>query len=228
MGIPSLSIDSSLDPCPVKTAVVWAYGIQELHHPDNGLPAYLAEAAENFRQKGENQWSPNMKKRVRQMLRHGKYSPSGRGKPASEYICKMAEKNKLPSINHPVDINNAVSLRTGLPGSVFDLAKTGKHLALRRGQADEHYIFNQAGQSIKLQDLLLVCYRRQDAWIPCGNPVKDSMETKIFDACKDVVAVIYAPIDEADQSLEKAGALYHSLLSTHTKPRNAGFFLVLP
>src|SRR5262245_65981101 len=43
---------------------------------------------------------------VRDMLRHGKYKPTGRGKPASEYILRADDENSLPRINNCVEINN--------------------------------------------------------------------------------------------------------------------------
>ena len=58
---------------------------------------------------------------VRHLLRHGGFKPTGRSKPASEYLIKSAGEGTLSSINGAVDACNAVSLHSGLPISVVDL-----------------------------------------------------------------------------------------------------------
>src|SRR4051812_6393744 len=58
---------------------------------------------------------------VRALLRHGGFKPTGRSKPASEYLIKAAGEGTLASINLAVDACNAVSLHSGLPISVVDL-----------------------------------------------------------------------------------------------------------
>src|SRR6266540_965066 len=58
---------------------------------------------------------------VRALLRHGGFKPSGRSKPASEYLIRAAREGLLKPINLAVDACNAVSLHSGLPISVVDL-----------------------------------------------------------------------------------------------------------
>ena len=67
--------------------------------------------------------SEERRKAVRELLRHGGYKPTGRGKPASEYLVKAVLSGKLGTINPAVDCCNAVSLHSGLPISVVDLDK---------------------------------------------------------------------------------------------------------
>lgn len=129
---------------------------------------------------------------VRDLLRFGSYKPTGRGKPASEYLLKAARQDKFPRINNLVDLNNLVSLRSLLPISLIDLGRAATNVfTVRRGRPEEAYVFNSAGQEIGLQDLLLVARGPQDE--PCANPVKDSMATKLDEAATDVMAVLYAP-----------------------------------
>src|SRR5687768_8683584 len=53
---------------------------------------------------------------VRQMIRAGGFKPSGRNKPAQEYLLRTAmEPDGLPFIFNVVDWINAVSLSSGLP-----------------------------------------------------------------------------------------------------------------
>jgi DNA/RNA-binding domain of Phe-tRNA-synthetase-like protein len=141
--------------------------------------------------------------KVRQILRHGKYKPTGRGKPASEYLGRAAREGQFPRINGLVDALNLVSLTSALPISLLDLeGAQSTTFRLRRGRAGESYVFNLAGQTIELEDLLLVAALPQDR--PLANPVKDSMQSKIKDHTKNALAVIYAPAH--DPELPKAKA----------------------
>src|SRR5262245_54199405 len=45
---------------------------------------------------------------VRQLLRHGGFKPTGRSKPASEYLLKAVGEGRLTSINVAVDVCNVV------------------------------------------------------------------------------------------------------------------------
>jgi len=148
---------------------------------------------------------------VRDMLRFGKYKPTGRGKPASEYLLKAAVEDRFPRINNLVDVNNWISLTSLLPISLIDLEKCGSsRFVLRRGRAGESYVFNSAGQVIELEDLLLVAHLPADA--PCANPVKDSMATKLSEGSADVLAVIYAPASLAAAAREAAARFEEALL----------------
>ena len=60
---------------------------------------------------------------VRNLLRHGGFKPSGRSKPASEYLISAVEKGRLGSINAAVDCCNVASLHSGLPISVVDVGR---------------------------------------------------------------------------------------------------------
>ena len=135
-------------------------------------------------------------------------------------------ENAFPLVNGPVDVNNAISLDSGLPGSIFDSDLSGPSLLLRRGLPGEAYVFNPAGQSIDLEDLLLVCRRTAAGWEPCGNAVKDAMITKVRDSTRRVVAVLYAPPDEPAAAVEGWARRYAGLLQTHCGARECGFCLV--
>src|SRR6185312_1576641 len=63
----------------------------------------------------------NVRGAVRELLRHGGYKPTGRGKPASEYLLRAVGEGALTSINAAVDACNVASLHSGLPISVVDL-----------------------------------------------------------------------------------------------------------
>jgi DNA/RNA-binding domain of Phe-tRNA-synthetase-like protein len=150
----------------------------------------------------------DVKGAVRDLLRFGKYKPTGRGKPASEYLAKAAREARFPEINNLVDINNLVSLSSQLPISLVDLDLAGStNLEIRRGREGESFEFNAGGQIIDLRDLLLVAVDD----VPRANPVKDSMATKLTDASKDVCAVLYAP-SALRERLETATESFRSLV----------------
>src|SRR4051812_43526603 len=69
---------------------------------------------------------------IRDLLRHGGYKPTGRGKPASEYLIRAATDGALASINLAVDACNVTSLHSGLPISVvdFDRAQPPFHIGI--------------------------------------------------------------------------------------------------
>ena len=151
-----------------------------------------------------------LRKNVRNMLRFGKYKPSGRGKPASEYLFEAAKEGIFPFINNFVDALNFVSLISGLPISLIDneKAKT-ENFRIRRGRKGESYVFNKSGQVLNLEDLLLTATNEEDE--PIATPVKDSQKTKIDEKSKNLTAIIYSPIELEEilkNSLEELTTLY--------------------
>jgi DNA/RNA-binding domain of Phe-tRNA-synthetase-like protein len=222
-----LEIDASLQPSPLIAGLVWAEEIERPFATDRP-PDFLTEAVLEARRAGEEYVSAGMRASVRKMLRYGKYHPSGRGKPASEFLLRVALQNEFPLVNAPVDVNNVISLASGLPASIFDSDVSGTHLLIRRGHPGEAYLFNTSGQSIDLQDLVVVCRKNQGNWEPCGNPVKDSVATKISRGTKDVIAVIYAPVDQPMEVLGHWVEKYAMLLSSHCAAETTGYRIVEP
>lgn len=222
-----VTIDRTLVPCPAALALVWAKGI-EAPRPTAQPRPFLVELLARVESAGEAFVPAGRRAAVRQMLRHGNYRPSGRGKPASEFLLRAATGGEFPWVNAPVDVNNAISLESGLPGSIFDAARSGPRLLLRRGEAGERYVFNRSGQEIDLEDLLVVCRRVEGAWVPCGNPVKDAMSTKISEATTDVVAVLYAPVELPFEELRGWGERFRDRLREICGASEAGVALVRP
>jgi hypothetical protein len=216
-----LHIDPALDPPPAAVALIWAEELDPVS-PTETAPADLEALLERIRAAGASFLSEERRIGVRRMLRYGVYRPSGRGKPASEFLLRAALEGSFPLINGPVDVNNAISLESGLPGSIFDAARSGRRLLLRRGREGEQYTFNPAGQVIDLQDLLLVCRLADGESIPCGNPVKDAMETKVGADTRDVVAVLYAPADEPRDALRVWADRYAARLEDTCGATRAG------
>jgi DNA/RNA-binding domain of Phe-tRNA-synthetase-like protein len=111
---------------------------------------------------------------VRALLRYGGFKPTGRSKPASEYLLKAVREGGLASINVAVDVCNVVSLHSGLPISVVDLDRAREPFRVGVALPGSSYVFNASGQTIDLGGLLCLF----DADGPCANAVKDAQRTK--------------------------------------------------
>jgi DNA/RNA-binding domain of Phe-tRNA-synthetase-like protein len=124
---------------------------------------------------------------VRDLLRHGGYKPTGRGKPASEYLVRAVGEGKLSSINAAVDACNAVSLHSGLPVSVVDLDRAAPPLRVALAPPGAAYVFNASGQTIDVEGLLCLL----DAQGPCANAVKDAQRTKTSPGTVHTLSVLW-------------------------------------
>lgn len=131
--------------------------------------------------------SDTIKAEVRNLLRHGGYKPTGRGKPASEYLIKAVTQELLRPINLSVDACNVVSLHSGLPISVVDLDRVQAPLRVDLGPEGSTYVFNASGQEIKVAGLLCL----HDAEGPCANGVKDSQRTKTHDGTTRTLSLVW-------------------------------------
>lgn len=132
---------------------------------------------------------------ARDVLRNGSYKPTGRGKPASEYLFSAAQQGRFPRVNALVDAANLVSLAHLVPISLWDLELSGSRcFEFRLGAAGESYLFNPSGQSLELHDLVSGYALGGRVAQPIVTPVKDSMATKITPASRNVAACIYYPL----------------------------------
>lgn len=153
------------------------------------------------------QRSEELRAAVRDMLRHGGYKPTGRGKPASEYLVRAAGEGVLRCINPAVDACNIVSLHSGLPISVVDVDRLEPPLAVRLAAAGCRYVFNEAGQEIDVEGLPCL----HDAQGPCANAVKDAQRTKTHAGTRTTLSLVWATTT-ARQQLESATTWYRELL----------------
>lgn len=124
---------------------------------------------------------------MRDLLRHGGFRPTGRSKPASEYLLKAANEGALGSINLAVDVCNAVSLHSGLPISVVDPDRLREPLQVAIAPEGASYVFNRAGQEIDLGGLLCLL----DADGPCANAVKDAQRAKTDESTRRTLSLIW-------------------------------------
>jgi DNA/RNA-binding domain of Phe-tRNA-synthetase-like protein len=133
------------------------------------------------------QSSDEVRAAVRDMLRHGGFKPTGRSKPASEYLLRAAAEGKLSAINPAVDTGNAVSLHSGLPISVVDPSALEPPLGVAVAAPASSFVFNHAGQVIDVSGL--VCLH--DGKGPCANAVKDAQRSKTSQATTRTISLIW-------------------------------------
>ncbi|MDP2312576.1 MAG: hypothetical protein Q8P41_06690 [Pseudomonadota bacterium] len=151
---------------------------------------------------------------VRDLLRHGGFKPTGRSKPASEYLIKAAAEGFLGPINVVVDACNAVSLHSGLPISVIDLDRAVRgpdDAPLRVGiaPAEASYVFNASGQTIDIAGLLCLF----DAEGPCANAVKDAQRTKTTPETRRTLSILWGGAGQRAR-VDQAMAWYRALLES--------------
>lgn len=208
----SVPLHLSLEHPDLLVGWVSARGVR-VEESDERLRALVDEAVEAARARTADE---SLRAGVRDLLRGYGYKPSGRGKPASEFLAAAAVTGRFPTVVNVVDVNNLLSLETGWPMSIFDLdrARTGGvELEVRLGRPGEEFVFNAAGQSIDIGGLISVARVGGEA---IGNPVKDSMTTKVGAETDAVLGVIYASRQVADAAEVAATARrFGALLSAH-------------
>ena len=137
---------------------------------------------------------------VRGMLRKGGYKPSGRNKPAQEYLQRcLREGDGLPVILPAVDVLNTLSVSFGLPISMLGTRYFPEGVAIRLGAAGESFVFNSGGQALEVEGLV-VCCGGVGRRVPLGSPVKDSMAGKIGPEDRDLICLIYGPSETISES----------------------------
>src|SRR5690625_2556020 len=163
------------------------------------LEELLHERAEDL-----TEFEDDFRLACRDMLRIGSYKPTGRSRPASEYLLRTATNSSFPRINPVVDLINYISLKYLVPLSLWDMEKVKADSWLfRTGSNEESYVFNASGQAIALQDLATGYAVTQSKEQPIVNPVKDSLQTKTDENTRKAGIAIYYPAHWArEPSLE--------------------------
>jgi DNA/RNA-binding domain of Phe-tRNA-synthetase-like protein len=209
------SLVISLPPSSLRVGLIEARNIKV--KPSS--PDYRNQIASDMRKylSPDFIYPDHMQKGVRSLLKTFGFHPSGRSRPASEYLFKdLQNRGEFNFINNVVDINNHLSLLSHLPISTFDLARAGYDLCLRIGLDDETYIFNREGQTLSLKKLLVVAKQGEDR-AAIGSPVKDSQATKITDETRDIAVIIYCPANiTTEEELQRLLERYMLLLKKET------------
>jgi DNA/RNA-binding domain of Phe-tRNA-synthetase-like protein len=147
---------------------------------------------------------------VRALLRQGGFKPTGRSKPASEYLLKAVREGMLAPINLAVDVCNVVSLHSGLPISVVALDRAQPPFRVGVAPAGSSYVFNASGQTMDLGGLL--CLWDRDG--PCGNAVKDAQRTKTSAETTRTLSLIWGTTALPGRAAQTE-VWYRSLLEQH-------------
>jgi len=196
-----LTFENKLD-APVIIGIVTARNIS-INEPLPEMERRLEEVLEQ-RKNELSETEDAFRRASRDMLRNGSYKPTGRGKPASEYLLKTARKGSFPRINTVVDINNYISLKYLTPISLWDLdsAET-EFYQFKLGDDEDEFVFNKGGQAIDLKDLVTGYAKHGDNWQPFINPIKDSLQTKTTDETRNIgVAVYYPKVESRSRLIE--------------------------
>jgi DNA/RNA-binding domain of Phe-tRNA-synthetase-like protein len=197
-----LSFVNALARNDVAIGIVAATGVS-----DAGSSGALRAATERCvaeRQSGLQGELLTVQLACRDMLRNGRYKPTGRGKPASEYLVRAATEAVFPQINGLVDAINLVSLQHLVPISLWDVERANSNeYRFRLGRADERYVFNRSGQELALEDLIIGA--ASDGTVPEGRPivnaVKDSLATKTHESTSQIAAAVYCPLRAIDEAM---------------------------
>jgi DNA/RNA-binding domain of Phe-tRNA-synthetase-like protein len=169
--------------------------LQALLHVDAAAPLHSDDA---------------VREAVRALLRHGGFKPTGRSKPASEYLLRAVREGALSSINLAVDVCNIVSLHSGLPLSVVDLDRARAPFRVGVAPAGASYVFNASGQTIDLGGLLCLF----DADGPCANGVKDAQRTKTGSETRQTLSIVWGTTALPGRAA-KTEEWYRALLEQH-------------
>lgn len=153
--------------------------------------------------------SDTVRAEVRQLLHHGGFRPSGRSKPAAEYLYAAHAEGRFPRINTAVDACNAISLWSGLPISLVDIDRVVGPLTVTVLPMGTSYVFNPSGQVIDAGGLLSVT----DAEGPTGTPVKDAQRTKTHDATRTTLSIVWGTRALPGRTA-KATTWYRELVAT--------------
>jgi DNA/RNA-binding domain of Phe-tRNA-synthetase-like protein len=140
---------------------------------------------------------------VRDLLRNGGFKPSGRNKPASEYLSRG-----LPTINVAVDAGNAISLHGGLPVSVVDLDRLVPPLRVGVAPAGTRFPFNPSGQVLDASGLLCLF----DADGVSATPVKDAQRTKTTDQTLHILCIVWGVAAHGEHG-RRVAAAYRDLVA---------------
>ncbi len=216
-------------PSKLRLGIVLAQGVAA-NSTISELDARIEDRLKDL-QAGLNSQEETFKGVVRDVFRNGSYKPTGRAKPASEYLLRTALEGSFPRINGLVDCCNLISLESLLPISIWDVAASkSERFEFRLGHEAESYVFNTSGQSIDLKDLIVGCaLDASGALNPIVNAIKDSMGTKTSPSTFTVAAAIYAPFEEGPNgSLADVCQSFVGLLGQTSEAARASFCILNP
>lgn len=136
---------------------------------------------------------------VRAMFRAWGMDPS-KYRPSSEALLRRVVQGKgLYFISNIVDLVNLGSIETAWPYGCYDRAKVFPPIVFRHGQPGESY--ERVGKEMwHLEGRPALA----DTEGPFGAPISDSTRTRITEATREVLIVVYAPAAARDSDVQDA------------------------
>lgn len=121
----------------------------------------------------------------------------GRYRVSSEALLRrVRRKDELYHINSVVDVNNLISVESGLSAGSYDLAQIDGPITFRKAENGEGY--SGIGKSFLDMENMLVLADHQGIF---GSSMSDSTRAMVSENSKDILVVIYCFEDDMD--LEK-------------------------
>lgn len=179
-----LAIDRSLEELGVTLG--WLTADVVIKPSDESLLALLAEQAATIHSTAMRPQDHPAIAATRQAYKLLGKDPA-RYRPAAEALRRRVSQGKeLFQINNIIEINNLVSLMTGISIGSYDRATLHPPIVLRAAKPDEYYHGIGRG-SLNLEGLPVLC----DAHGPFGSPTSDSERSMIRDATRSILMVFF-------------------------------------
>lgn len=143
-------------------------------------------------------------------------------RPSGEALIRRISSGKgIYRINTAVDVNNVVSMLTGLPCGSYDADKLHPPITFLIGKPGEAYI-GIAGKELDAENKLLT----RDSVSIFGGPTADSGRTAITHSTKNVLMLIYLPPNSPEETLQKAIVLAKEYMpqATGCRVENSGTY----
>lgn len=108
-------------------------------------------------------------------------------------IRRIKQKKGLYHVNTVVDVNNLISIETGLSVGSYDVEKIEENITLTLGKENEGYV-GIGKDFINMENLLLLSDKKG----AFGSPTSDSRRTMITESSTKILTVIYCFSDDMD------------------------------
>lgn len=159
---------------------------------------------------------------VRRLFKSVGIDPS-RYRPSAEALVRRIVKGQgLYHINCIVDINNICSIESLFPLGAYDQERIEGDVTVRLGTSDE--VYQGIGREINIAGKLASA----DGQGAFGSPIADSDRTKITEATRSVLVLLYAPRDTDDAEIKKTLDRFAALAAEHAGARLYGSGIRLP
>lgn len=143
-----------------------------------------------------------------------------RYRPSAEALLRRIARGEAPvRVNAVVDVNNLVSIETGISIGCYDADRIGGDVIMRRGEAGESYEGIGRGP-LNLEGLPLLA----DAAGPFGCPTSDSERTKVTAQTANVLMVLFD--FGAIGAVDRAAARAIETLETAAEGRDVATWIV--